>query len=111
MTKSSLDTTFQRLYETIAERHAKGDPEKSYVAKLANKGRGKICQKLGEEAVEIVVDAMVDKKNGVISESADLMFHLLVLWTDMGITPADIAAELERREGTSGIDEKKNRKK
>lgn len=108
---ADLDDTLEKLHATIIKRREKGDPDSSYVAKLAQKGRGKICQKLGEEAVETIVDAMADKKSGVVSESADLLFHLLMLWADMGVKPADVAAELQRREGTSGIDEKKNRKK
>ena len=108
---ADLGDTLNGLYATIVERRKKGDPDSSYVAKLAAKGRGKICQKLGEEAVETIIDAMDDKKNGVVGESADLLFHLAMLWADMGVKPADIAAELQRREGTSGIEEKKNRKK
>lgn len=108
---ADLGTALDGLYATIAERRREGDADASYVAKLAAKGRGKICQKLGEEAVETIVDAMAGKKNGVVGESADLLFHLLMLWADMGVEPADVAAELQRREGTSGIEEKKNRKK
>lgn len=107
----SLGATLDTLYATITERRKNGDADSSYVAKLADKGRGKICQKFGEESVEVIVDAMADKKNGVVGESADMLFHLMMLWADMGIKPADVAAELRRREGTSGIDEKKNRKK
>jgi phosphoribosyl-ATP pyrophosphohydrolase len=110
MTKS-FDPALEALYATIIERRKNSDAANSYVAKLAGKGRDKICQKLGEEAVETIIDAVADKKKGVVAESADLLFHLLMLWADMGIKPADIAAELERRQGTSGIDEKKNRKK
>lgn len=106
-----LDPTLDALYATILERRKSGDASSSYVAKLADKGREKICQKLGEEAVETIIDAIADKKKGVVSESADMLFHLLMLWADMGIKPDDVAAELARREGTSGIDEKKNRKK
>lgn len=107
----NLGTQLDSLYKTITERRKSDDTEKSYVAKLTAKGRGKMCQKLGEEAVEVIIDAMADKKKGVIAESADVLFHLSMIWADMGIKPADVAAELHRRENTSGIEEKKNRKK
>lgn len=110
MAEETIDATLDALYATIIERRKTGDKETSYVAKLAAKGRHKICQKLGEEAVEIVIDAVADKKNGVVSESADMLFHLLMLWADMGIALTDIAAELQRRQNISGIEEKKNRK-
>lgn len=111
MAKSALDPTLETLYATIMERRKNGNPENSYVAKLAAKGREKICQKLGEEAVETVIDGVAGYKKGVVGESADLLFHLCMLWADMGIKPADVAAELQRREGVSGVEEKKNRKK
>lgn len=98
----------EELYNTIKSRK-KSSPEESYVAKLFDKGRNKIAQKLGEEAVEVVIDAARDKKKGVISESADLLFHMLVLWADMGIKPSDVIEELQGRKGISGIAEKKNR--
>lgn len=107
----SLGEQLDSLYKTILARRKKGDGEDSYVAKLAARGRGKMCQKFGEEAVEVIIDAMDDKKKGVIAESADVLFHLSMIWADMGIKPADVAAELQRREGISGIEEKKNRKK
>lgn len=99
----------KELYELVKNRKNE-DPEKSYAAKLFHKGRDKISQKLGEEAVEIVIEAIKDDKKGVISESADLLFHLIMLWADMGIKPEKIAEELERRKGKSGIEEKKSRK-
>lgn len=111
MAKNTIGSVLDELYDTILDRRKAGNSETSYVAKLAIKGRLKICQKLGEEAVETVIDAVADKKSGVVSESADMLFHLLMLWADMGIKPADIATELQRRQNISGIDEKKNRKK
>ena len=99
-----------RLFEVIESRRG-GDPKTSYVAKLFHKGRHKIAQKVGEEAVETVI-AAIDKDRGeVVKESADLLFLLMVLWAELDLKPADIYAELERREGTSGISEKKARKK
>lgn len=98
-----------RLFAAIKSRKG-GDPKKSYTAKLFKKGRGKICQKLGEEAVETVVAALDETPDDVAAESADLLYHMLVLWADVGIKPEDVWAMLEQREGTSGVDEKKNRK-
>jgi phosphoribosyl-ATP pyrophosphohydrolase len=100
--------TLQQLERTIAERRS-ADPTRSYVAKLTARGRGKIAQKLGEEAVETVIAAMANDRDGAIGESADLLFHLFVLLADMDIPFDDVLAELERREGTSGIDEKASR--
>lgn len=97
-----------QLEATIRERRL-GDPETSYVAKLTAKGRHKIAQKLGEEATETVIAAIADDRSGMVSESADLLFHLLVLLADAGLTLDDVRAELARREGVSGIAEKANR--
>jgi phosphoribosyl-ATP pyrophosphohydrolase len=98
----------ERLFETIKSRQ--GDsPDKSYTAKLFSKGRGKIACKLVEEATETIVAALYEGDDKVISESADLLFHLLVLWADAGVEPAHVWEELARREGISGIDEKEAR--
>lgn len=110
MSVTLFTSTLEKLYATILERRT-GNPEESYVAKLTSKGRKKMAQKLGEEAVETVIDAVANKPEGVVKESADLLFHLLVLWAEMGITPEEIAAELSRRDGISGIKEKNNRSK
>jgi phosphoribosyl-ATP pyrophosphohydrolase len=99
---------FDQLLATIIERRS-GDPATSYVAKLTAKGRAKMAQKLGEEAVEVVIAAMSDDKPGMVSESADLIFHLAVLLADAGLSFDDIRAELARREGVSGIGEKAKR--
>jgi phosphoribosyl-ATP pyrophosphohydrolase len=99
---------FDQLLATIIERRS-ADPSTSYVAKLTARGRAKIAQKLGEEAVELVIAAMQNDKAGIVSEGADLMFHLAVLLADMGVSFDDIRAELARREGQSGIDEKAKR--
>jgi phosphoribosyl-ATP pyrophosphohydrolase len=94
----------------VIEARKGGDPDKSYVAKLFKKGRHKIAQKVGEEAVETALAAVDGSPEQVASESADLLFHLMVLWADVGLKPEDILAELSRREGVSGVDEKKARK-
>ena len=98
----------ERVFVVIESRRA-ADPETSYVAKLFQRGRDKIAQKLGEEAVETVIAGVGGKKQELIGESADLLFHLLVLWAEAGVTPGDVAAELARREGISGLEEKKSR--
>lgn len=101
--------TLERLYATLAARRG-GDPDKSYTAKLFGRGREKIVQKLGEEAVETVIAGMNNDRAEIVSESADLLYHLLVLWIDAGLKPEDIWAELERREGVSGLTEKAARR-
>ena len=100
--------TLDRLEATIRERRA-GDPDASYVAKLTAKGRAKIAQKLGEEATETVIAAIADDRSGIVSESADLIFHLLVLLADAGVSLEDVRSELARREGVSGLEEKAKR--
>lgn len=97
-----------RVFKVIEGRRG-ADPETSYVAKLYARGTAKIAQKLGEEAVETVIAAVAGKKDAVVAESTDLLFHLMVLWADAGVVPDDVAAELARREGLSGIEEKKSR--
>jgi len=107
---SSTDPTtlLARLEATIAARRA-GDPASSYVAKLHARGRGKMAQKVGEEATEVVIAALTGSPEDLTGEAADLLFHLLVLLGDCGVALADVVAELERREGTSGIAEKASR--
>jgi phosphoribosyl-ATP pyrophosphohydrolase len=87
------------------------DPDSSYTARLYAKGINKIAQKLGEEAVETVVAAVAEDNAHVVSESADLLYHLLVLWAAKDVAPADVWAELDRRFGTSGVAVKEARKK
>ncbi|MBB5709791.1 phosphoribosyl-ATP diphosphatase [Sphingomonas xinjiangensis] len=100
--------TLDALEQTIRQRRA-ADPETSYVAKLTARGRAKIAQKVGEEAVETVIAAIADDRAGMVSEAADLMFHLLVLLADAGLSLDDVRAELARREGLSGLEEKAGR--
>jgi phosphoribosyl-ATP pyrophosphohydrolase len=100
--------TLNRLEFTIRERRV-SDPALSYVAKLTQAGRAKIAQKLGEEAVETVIAAVANDSAEVIKESADMIFHLGVLLADMGLSFDDVLAELDRREGVSGIAEKAGR--
>lgn len=98
-----------QLFETLKSRRG-GDPEKSYTARLFARGRPKIAQKLGEEAVETVIAALAETPDKLVGESADLLYHLLVLWAECGIEPYQVWAELESRLGVSGVDEKKSRK-
>ena len=98
-----------RLEQLIVSRR-EGDPDSSYVARLFAKGRPKIAQKLGEEATETVIAAISEDDAAFTGEAADLLFHLLVLCADRGIAFDAVLAELERREGVSGIEEKAARK-
>jgi phosphoribosyl-ATP pyrophosphohydrolase len=100
--------TLARLEAVIAARRG-GDPDASYVARLNARGIGKIAQKLGEEAVETVIAALAEDRKALVGEAADLLFHLLVLLGARGVPLAEVLAELERREGTSGIAEKASR--
>ena len=84
------------LYTVIASRKG-GNPEESYTASLFDKGIAKIAQKVGEEAVETVIDGVSGPKERVISESADLLYHLLVLWAARDVKPEEIWAELDKR--------------
>ncbi|MEM9288450.1 MAG: phosphoribosyl-ATP diphosphatase [Pseudomonadota bacterium] len=96
--------------ESIIEQRAKaGDAEVSYVAKLLHKGTLKIAQKVGEEAMETALAAAAQPREKVAEEAADLMFHLLVLLKSLDMSSADVAAVLESRHGTSGLDEKASR--
>ncbi|MBF0268114.1 MAG: phosphoribosyl-ATP diphosphatase [Alphaproteobacteria bacterium] len=98
------------LFRVIDSRK-ESDPETSYTAKLFAKGRLKIAQKLGEEAVETALAAVAQGPEQVASESADLLYHLLVLWADAGVQPADVWEKLAERKGRSGIEEKSSRPK
>lgn len=91
-----------------------GDPEKSYVARLLHKGPDAFLKKVGEEATEVVMAAKDADHGGergkIVNEVADLWFHTMIALAHYGLKPADVIAELERREGTSGIEEKALRK-
>ena len=96
------------LYAVLLSRKG-ADPETSYTAKLFAKGEAKIAQKLGEEAVETVIEALRGDKAALAAESADLLYHLLALWAARGVTPDEVWAALEARQGTSGLAEKASR--
>ncbi|MFC0204499.1 phosphoribosyl-ATP diphosphatase [Novosphingobium soli] len=101
----SSPDTLARLEATIAQRLG-ADPASSYVAKLNARGLGKIAQKLGEEATETVIAALTENREALVGEVADLVFHLMVLLGAKGVPLAEVLAELDRREGVSGIAEK-----
>lgn len=94
--------TLEELFGVIESRK-NADPAQSYTAKLIAKGRAKIAQKLGEEAVETAIAGVQNDRAQVVAESADLLYHLLVLWADCGIAPHEVMAELEKRKGVSGF--------
>ncbi len=100
--------SLKRLADTIEVRKA-ADPESSWTAKLLAKGPEKCAEKFGEEAVEAIVEAVKGDRDRLTAEAADVLYHLLVMCAARGVTLSDIEAELERREGRSGIEEKSNR--
>lgn len=104
------DDFLTTLEATIRSRRG-ADPATSYTAKLFDRGRAKIAQKLGEEAVETVIAAIRDDRAELIGEASDLLFHLMVLLADANVSLDDVRAEMIRREGVSGIDEKAARSK
>jgi phosphoribosyl-ATP pyrophosphohydrolase len=95
----------ERLYAVIEERRD-ADPARSYTASLLGEGRARVAKKLGEEATEAVIAGVAGTADELARESADLLYHLLVLWAAAGVRPADVWAELARREGISGLAEK-----
>jgi phosphoribosyl-ATP pyrophosphohydrolase len=103
MTASSNDT-LARLAGVIEARRA-GDPDKSYVARLFQKGGDAILKKIGEEATEVVMACKDGVPSKIVGEVADLWFHCMLALSAHGLTPADVLAELERREGLSGLEE------
>ena len=102
---SDWEGVLERLYATIASRKT-ADPGSSYTAKLLHQGRSVIAKKMGEEAVETAIAAVGNDSDAVVAESADLIYHLLVLWADCGVEPEEVWKKLAAREGTSGLAEK-----
>jgi phosphoribosyl-ATP pyrophosphohydrolase len=98
-----------RLFATILSRKD-ADPAQSYTAKLFNQGRLKIAKKLGEEGVETALAAVAEDKAALAAESADLLYHLLVLWAETGLTPDEVYAALDARTHRSGLEAKSSRK-
>ena len=104
MTPSDGNDTLARLADVIAARRA-GDPDKSYVARLFHKGTDAILKKIGEEATETVMAAKDGDPQKIVYEVADLWFHTMLALEAFGLKPADVLAELQRREGLSGLEE------
>lgn len=100
----SSDDTLARLAAVIESRRS-GDPDKSYVARLFHKGTDTILKKVGEEATEVVIAAKDGARDKIVYEMADLWFHSMVALAQFDLTPADVLAELARREGLSGLEE------
>jgi phosphoribosyl-ATP pyrophosphohydrolase len=102
------DTVLDRLYDTVVSRRDV-DPSVSHSARLLARGIAKVAQKFGEEAVECLIAAVAGDRQALIAESADVLYHLLVLWVASDVRPDQVWAELARREGISGIAEKASR--
>lgn len=100
-----MTDSLERLYKAVLDLKKAG-PAHSRTARLIHSGRSKIAKKLAEEAVEVVIDAMQNDREAVVRESADLLYHLVVLWASAGIRPQDIWSEMDRRERLYGIAEK-----
>ena len=102
------DSVLDELYGVIECRKG-GDPKTSYTAKKFAKGTDHIAKKIGEEATEVAIAAARRERGEILAESADLLFHLLILWADQGIRPDEALEVLRERRGVSGLDEKKSR--
>jgi phosphoribosyl-ATP pyrophosphohydrolase len=100
-----MSDSLERLHKSVVALQ-KGDPAVSRTARLMRSGRAKIAKKMAEEAVEVVVDVMRGDREAAIRESADLLYHLVVLWADAGIRPQDVWTEMDRRERLLGLAEK-----
>ena len=100
-----MSDILERLADVVESRKS-GDPEKSYVARLFSRGPDAILKKVGEEATEAVMAAKDGDRLRIVGETADLWFHCLIMLAQFGLRPSDVLAELRRREGISGIDEK-----
>lgn len=101
-------TTLEKLAATIEARKG-ADPASSWTAKLLSKGPEKAAEKFGEEAIEAVIEAVKGDRDRLTAEAADVLYHLLVMLASRELTLDDVLAELERREGQSGVTEKANR--
>jgi len=108
--KPGLYETLERIAATIEARKS-GDARRSYVARLLAAGDDAVLRKVGEEAIEAILAAKAGDRLQLVRETADLWFHCLILLARQGLGPADVLAELHRREGISGIDEKAARRR
>ncbi len=105
----STPAVLDRLFAVVLDRQ-NADPSASHSARLLSRGTAKVAQKFGEEAVECLIEAVAGNSAALVAESADVLYHLLVLWVSSGVQPSEVWAELERREGVSGIAEKAARR-
>ncbi len=102
MKRDQAGNIIDELFGVIEKRKG-GDPETSYVARTFSRGREHVAKKVGEEGVEVALAGALGDKKAVVSESADLLFHLLILWSDTGVAPAEVLDELSKRRGVSGL--------
>ncbi|MEM7652913.1 MAG: phosphoribosyl-ATP diphosphatase [Pseudomonadota bacterium] len=107
---AATPTVLTRLFSTIEDRRG-ADPGASYVSSLLQGKRERVARKVGEEAIETMLEALKDHDAKLVEESADLLFHLMVLWAHAGVRAEDVWAELAQREGISGLVEKASRPK
>ena len=107
---SPSGTVLDRLHATVLDRRT-ADPSTSHSARLLSRGVAKVAQKFGEEAVECLIEAVAANPTALVGESADVLYHLMVMWVAAGIEPGQVWSELERREGVSGVAEKAARAK
>ena len=105
---AATPAVLDRIWSVVVSRRT-ADPEISHSARLLSRGTAKIAQKFGEEAVECLIEATRGNRDALIAESADVLYHLIVMWVDGGIRPGDVWHELHRREGLSGIAERASR--
>ena len=102
MKKAQAGGVIDELFGVIEKRKG-GDPETSYVARTFSRGREHVAKKVGEEGVEVALAGALGEKKAVVSESADLLFHLMILWSETGVAPAEVLDELSKRRGVSGL--------
>jgi len=108
LTAGGSPAVLDRLWSVVTSRRD-ADPTLSHSARLLSRGSAKIAQKFGEEAVECLIEAALGNHHALVAESADVLYHLIVMWVDAGVRPEEVWAELHRREGISGIAEKASR--
>ena len=101
------DYNLEKLFNDLLEKKD-FDKEKSYTSSLLEE-KNFLAKKIGEESIEVILEYLDDNKKQVIKESADLLYHLTVMWISVGLKPSDVWSELNKRKGTSGLDEKKSR--
>jgi len=108
MAVGASPAVLERLWNVVNDRRG-ADPAVSHSARLLSRGTAKVAQKFGEEAVECLIEAVGRNRAGLVAESADVLYHLIVMWVDGGVRPDEVWAELQRREGISGVAEKASR--